>query len=37
MNAKEIIDLFTETIIKNMGRIQDKDLRILSKESGKVT
>lgn len=34
---KEIIDLFTETIIKKMGRIQDKGLWILSKKSGKVT
>lgn len=37
VNVKDIIDLFMETIIKKMGRIQDKDLWILSKKSGKVT
>lgn len=37
VNVKEIIDLFTETMIKKMGRIQNKDLWILSKKSGNVT
>lgn len=37
MSVKGRIDFFTETIFKKVGRIQNKDLWILSNKSGKVT